>query len=61
MFEGRTVATKKGFCARLLPTPCCGSVSRLSTWITIAEDLSHDWGIRGHARDVLAMPDEVRR
>ncbi len=62
MFEGRTVATKKAFYARLYADAAAQlGIHAGDLEITIMETPRHDWGIRGHAGDELALTYKVRR
>ncbi len=62
MFEGRSVATKKSFYARLYADAAAQlGINATDLEISIVETPRHDWGIRGQAGDELALTYEVQR
>jgi phenylpyruvate tautomerase PptA (4-oxalocrotonate tautomerase family) len=62
MFEGRTVATKKAFYARLYREFAEQlHIGPQDLEITIVETPRHDWGIRGVAGDELVLAYRVEQ
>ncbi|TNM69929.1 tautomerase family protein [Streptomyces sp. NP160] len=59
MFEGRSVATKKAFYARLYRDVAALGVEPADLEVTIVETPRHDWAVRGLPGDELALPYRV--